>query len=109
MLYWEHCIRSDVNDCAVSQGQGTSESCDSSMFSSSQEKEAVNKVINCNWIVMLYSMPSLTTMVYFEETQNRLEVPETVMLRKHEISWGIIHSGSPVTWCGPYKSLAAGD
>lgn len=84
MLYWEYCIRSDVNDCAVSQGQGTSESCDSSMFSSSQEKEAENKVINCNWIVMLYSMPSLTTMVYFEETQNRVEVPETVMLRKHE-------------------------
>lgn len=48
-----------------------SESCDSSVFSSSQEKEVENKVINFNWIIMLYSMPSLTTMVYFGEKQNK--------------------------------------
>lgn len=54
-----------------------SESCDSSMFSSPQEKELENKVINCNWIITLYSMPSLTAMVYCGERQNRVEVPET--------------------------------
>jgi len=41
------------------------------MISSSQENEVENKVINCNRIITLYSMPSLTTMVYFGERQNK--------------------------------------
>lgn len=54
-----------------------SKPCDSSKFSSSQEKGVENKVINCNWIIMVYSMPSLATMSYFGERQDRVEVPET--------------------------------
>lgn len=69
MQCWEYCIRSDVNDCAVSQGQCVSEASDSLMFSSSQEKEVENKVINCNCIVN--TLPSLTAKVYFGERENK--------------------------------------
>lgn len=48
MWCWEYCIRSNINDCAVFQGQFVSKDSDSLKFSSSLEKEVGSKVINCD-------------------------------------------------------------